>query len=121
MLVVDGRSALFVEEHVSVAGNLEVEMGPEGELDLFIGGLVSIGDIKNPQAMNRPARLRLYVGGEYFHSEVLTDANLCAPHAAVTLVNAQVHGAILAKDIVAAGATGIHYDSSVRQAGSDCE
>jgi hypothetical protein len=40
-LSVKGRTALFVQYDVSLSGNLTIELGPEGALDLFVGGTIA--------------------------------------------------------------------------------
>jgi hypothetical protein len=120
-LVVNQRSALFVDGNVSALGGLTFELGPDGELDLFIGGkLALLGTaLGDPR---RPARLRVYVAGDEVTlsgSEQLA-FNLYAPHAAITIVGSHdFYGALFVANFVAMGDTELHYDRAViTQAGS---
>ncbi len=124
-LVVNGRTALFVEKNVAMAGSLEVELGTKGELDVFIkGNLVSAGTITFGSE-ERPAATRVYVAGDQAIALAGRSAfvgNLYAPQAVVTGAGAlEVFGSVFAKDFAAAGRATIHYDRAILEAGKTCE
>lgn len=120
-LVVNGRTALLVSDYISVAGGLELELGPDGELDLFVGGLVSVADLLTPGSVARPARLRIYVGGSYFFSQSFAKANLYAPQASVLLVGPAIEGSIFARDITTLRELAVHHDRSIAEEDGSCD
>ncbi|MBW2465251.1 MAG: hypothetical protein JRH11_26620, partial [Deltaproteobacteria bacterium] len=62
-LHIPGRTALFVDGDVNALGVFDIDLGPEGELDIFIrGNLLSIGSGSYGDRA-RPAATRIYVGG----------------------------------------------------------
>ncbi len=121
---VQGRTALFVDGDIATAGVLDVNLGPAGELDVFVTGnfvptgLSSFGDV------SRPAATRIYVAGS--KDVLLTGANafvgnVYAPNANVALTGvSDIYGSIFAGNFTAPGATAIHYDRGVLDAGKEC-
>lgn len=124
-LSVKGRTALFVEYDVVLSGNLTIEIGPEGALDLFIGGTVAFAGNQDFGDPSRAARIRMYVGSNRAISIVgATDfvGNLYAPHAAVAIAgNTNVYGSIFAGNLSRVGDTNIFYDSAIVREGDSCE
>jgi hypothetical protein len=124
-LAVKGRTALFVQYDVSLAGNLTIELGPEGALDLFIGGTVAFVGNQDFGDPSRAARIRMYVGSNRAISIAgATDfvGNLYAPQAVVSIVgNTNVYGSIFAGNLSRAGDTNIYYDSAIVREGDSCE
>jgi hypothetical protein len=121
--VVAGRSVLVVEQGIDVAGALNLELGPEAELDLFVGQHISVGVLAAPPpAENRPARLRIYLAGDYFHAQVFSAANVYAPNALAWLLSGDLYGSMFAKEIYAPiGSLRMHYDTSVVAESRDCD
>ena len=119
-----GHTALFVDGDVNALGALNVEMGPEGELDLFVrGNLVTIG-AGSFGSSDRPAMSRIYVGGE--GDVVLIGAaefvgNVYAPRSRITAVGAAfVYGSLFGHRIDMPGALMVHYDRHILDVGEDC-
>lgn len=120
---VEGRSVLVIESFISVGGGLSLELGPDAELDIFVGGDVSIGVLQAPPPMgNRPARVRVYVGGSYFHAQVFAETNVYAPRAGTFLLSNDLYGSLYARNILTSGGElRVHFDTSVLAEGRDCD
>jgi hypothetical protein len=120
---VAGRSVLVVEQGIDVAGALNLELGPEAELDLFVGKHISVGVLEAPPpAENRPARLRIYLAGDYFHAQVFSAANVYAPNALALPLASDLYGSLFAKEIYnSIGSLRMHYDTSVVAESRDCD
>ncbi len=124
VLHVNGRVALFVEGSVSATGNLEVDLAPGAEIDVFIKGTLALtgrGAFGTPA---RPAATRLYVGGSGDVTLVGASGfvgNLYAPRARVTAIGyASVYGSVFARDFVVPGFADIVYDRAITHAGDGC-
>jgi hypothetical protein len=123
-LRMDGHTALFVGGDVDAVGALDVELGPEGELDLFIAGnLVTIG-AGSFGDRSRPSATRVYIGGA--GDVVLVGAsefvgNVYAPRSRITSVGAAfVYGSIFGQTIDIPGALIVSYDLDILEVGEDC-
>lgn len=122
-IVVNGRSALFVGGDVATLGRLDIELGPQGELDLFIGGNLTqvgygtFGDVR------RPAALRVYVGGSgdiLYRGYQPFGANLYAPLSrlhADGFIDAK--GAIFVRTLDVNGYLKVNYDRDILDQGDD--
>lgn len=122
---VTGRVALFIEDDLAAAGNLEFRLAPKAEIDIFIkDNLVLAGRAVFGNAA-RPAASRIYVGGQ--GDVVLVGAdrfvgNLYAPHSFVTAIGyADVAGSIFARDFVVPGYADFAYDRAIQHAGDNCD
>jgi len=83
-LHIDGRTALFVGGNLTPGGNLSVELGPKGEIDMFVGGTITSSAPIHFGSAQAPARARLYVGGTgtiQLSAQSLLGGNLYAPKA----------------------------------------
>ncbi len=124
-LRIHGRTALFIDGNFNLTGDLELDMGDEGELDVFISGNMAITGANDFGQESRPAAVRFYVAGS--KDVTITGAtgfvgNLYAPRATVILTGATyVYGAIFAGNFLAMGDSGIYYDRDILNAGEDCE
>jgi len=123
-LHVDGRTALFVEGNVNALGVLEVEIGPSGELDVFIkGNLLSIG-LGSWGTRDRPAASRIYVGGDGDVTLIGASGfvgNVYAPRSRITAVGAtNLYGSIFGRVIDMPGYLDVHYDRAILDAGDEC-
>jgi hypothetical protein len=121
---VPGRTALFVDGDIATAGVLDFDVGPAGELDVFVtGNLIPTGATTFGNVA-RPAAVRIYVGGS--KDVLLTGAdqfvgNIYAPRSNVVLTGySDVYGSIFAGNFEAPGAVFIHYDRAVLEAGDEC-
>ena len=123
-LRVPGRTALFVGGDVNALGVFDVDLGPEGELDLFIAGnLVSIGAGSYGDRA-RPARTRIYVGGGSDVTVVGASGfvgNVYAPYARVTALGATtVYGSLFGRQIDMPGYLDVRYDRAILDVAEDC-
>jgi hypothetical protein len=121
---VGGRVALFIEGSITAAADLEVQLSPSAEIDVFIKGTLVLAGKGSFGSTSRPAATRIYVGGS--DDVVLVGAsgfvgNLYAPYARVTSVGyAKVWGSIFANDFQVPGYADISYDRAITQAGQGC-
>jgi hypothetical protein len=123
-LHVHGRTALYVGGPVDALGVLNVDLGTEGELDVFIAGdLVSIG-AGSWGDRSRPAASRIYVGGTGDVTLVGASGfvgNVYAPHARITAVGATtVYGSLFGGRIDMPGYLDVHYDRAILDVDADC-
>jgi len=123
-LRVPGRTALFVGGDVNALGRFDIELGPAGEIDIFIGGsLASIGAGSFGERA-RPASTRIYVGGTGDVTVIGASGfvgNVYAPHARVTALGATtVYGSLFGRQIDMPGYLDVHYDRAILDAGEDC-
>lgn len=123
-LHVHGRTALYVGGDVDALGVLDVDLGTEGELDVFIAGdLLSIGS-GSWGDQSRPAASRIYVGGT--HDVTLIGAsgfvgNVYAPNARITAVgDTEVYGSLFGGSIAMPGYLSVHYDRAILDVDVDC-
>ena len=123
-LEVAGRTALFVGGDVNIAGSLNVELGPEGELDVFIAGTLQGAGTLSFGDPERPAATRVYVGGAGEVSLQGTSAfvgNLYAPRAPISFTGeSEIYGSVFGRRVEAAGSLGVHYDRAILEVGEDC-
>jgi len=122
---VDGRTALFVDGDFILTGDMELDIGDKGELDVFVAGNLALTGANDFGDQIRPAKIRFYVAG--LQDVTITGSsgfvgNLYAPHATVVLTGASyVYGAVFAGNFLAMGDTGIHYDREILNVGEDCD
>jgi hypothetical protein len=121
---VSGRTALFVGGDIASAGILNFDVGPAGELDVFVAGNLVPTGVTSFGSITRPAAVRVYVAGS--STVALTGAgdfvgNIYAPKANVVFTGfSDIFGSVFANNFEAPGAVFIHYDSAVLQAGQEC-
>ena len=119
-----GRSALFVGGDVALQAPLVVELGAGGELDLFIGGLLSDTDVLTLGSADRPAKVRVYIGGSgtiNLSGGALVAGNLYAPRAELALSGpVELYGSLFVRTLVASAPVTIHYDTHVLEAAGAC-
>ncbi|MFY2562706.1 DUF7305 domain-containing protein [Corallococcus terminator] len=123
-LVVRERTALFVRGDVVIGERLSVDVVPPGELDLFIGGDVTVAGQLLLGSVDAPARVRVYSAGTGtlgISAGSVIAGNFYAPAATMTLSgNAEVYGSLFVRHIESSGALGLHYDADVLALGSAC-
>lgn len=122
---VSGRVALFIEDDLAAAGNLEFRLAPSAEIDIFVkDNLVLTGRAVFGDA-SRPAASRIYVGGEGDVMLVGADrfvGNLYAPRSLVTAVGyVDVAGSVFARDFLVPGYANFVYDRAIQDAGDNCD
>ncbi len=123
-LRVEGRTALFIGGDFDLGGFFNVELGPRGELDVFIAGSVLGAGYLRMGGTSRPSGVRIYIGGNRGFTLLGASrfvGNVYAPRAAVTIAGyMNLHGALFANDIITGGDLDVHYDRSILRAGDDC-
>ncbi|HKP57764.1 MAG TPA: hypothetical protein VJV78_13625 [Polyangiales bacterium] len=122
-LKVPGRTALFIDGDLSIAGSFDVDVGTTGELDVFISGNISFAGVGTIGSRERPAAVRFYVGGDKAFtiagSQVFA-GNLYAPFATVTVAGSQeLWGSLFVGSYVASGLQAMHYDSAILRVGNE--
>jgi hypothetical protein len=123
-LTVRARTALFIQDGVDLDEGLTVDVQAPGELDLFIGGRVSVAGPLMLGSTVTPSRVRVYVT----RSTVLSlsagstlAGNLYAPGASLsTSGSADVFGSVFVRHLEAAAPLRLHYDADVLNAGAAC-
>jgi hypothetical protein len=106
-----------------------LQFGPEGELDVFVSGnlTITIGVGLTALALGapeRPGALRFYVGGDQVTIRIglLSFAGqIYAPNAVVVVAaSLGMFGSIVGRDIVAVGPQQLHYDRSITETEPMC-
>lgn len=123
-LHVEGKVALFVAEDLLATGAFRVELEPDAELDLFVGGNLVVTGAARFGDRARPSATRVYVGGSGDIALAGYGAfvgNLYAPTANVVIGGyGQIYGSLFAKNVTAAGFVSVGYDESIRDRGESC-
>jgi cytoskeletal protein CcmA (bactofilin family) len=123
-LSVQGRTALFVGGDFDLGGYFNVELGPMGELDVFVAGSILGAGYLRMGRVARPSKVRFYIGGERGFTLAGVagfQGNVYAPRAPVTIAGFnEMRGSLFAGRVATAGDLTIHYDRSVLRAGDDC-
>lgn len=123
-LRVEGRTALFIGGDFDLGGFFDVQLGPRGELDVFIAGSVLGAGYLRMGGTSRPSGVRIYIAGD--RGFTLLGAarfvgNVYAPRAPVTIAGyMNLHGSLFARNIITGGDLDVHYDRSILRAGMDC-
>ena len=121
---VPGRTALFIDGDVNALGVFDIDLGPDGELDMFIrGNLLSIGAGSYGDRA-RPAATRIYVGGSGDVTIVGAAGfvgNVYAPHARIIAAGAtDVFGSLFGREIDMPGYLRVSYDRAILDVDRDC-
>lgn len=122
---VHGRTALYVEGDVKASSPLAFVLDPEAELDLFVGGTLSVSDTFVFGSPSYPALSRAYIGGGAklaLSADVRLAGELYAANSEQVVWSAKnaIYGSIFAGSFRASDVTDIHYDRGVLRAGQDC-
>ncbi|MBK9032996.1 MAG: hypothetical protein IPL61_17280 [Myxococcales bacterium] len=124
-IAASGRVALFIAGNVTIDGALTVTLGPDAELDLFVGGALNLPGTVTLGDPLRPRALRVYVGsaGTIALAGGSTLAgNLYAPAADLaTSAAVEVFGAVLVNHWNLSAPATVHYDRAIAVAGAACE
>ena len=123
-LTLRARTALFIRDGVDLDEGLTVDVQPPGELDLFIGGGVSVAGPLLLGSTAMPSRVRVYVTRSSrlaLSAGITLAGNLYAPGAWLSLSgNVDVFGSVFVRGLEAAGPLQLHYDADVLDAGAGC-
>lgn len=121
---VTGRTALYIGGDVTVTGSLGVELGPEGELDVFITGTLDGTGSFGFGDPARPAATRVYVGGTgdvSLQGDSAFVGNLYAPRAPIRITgSSEVFGSLFGRRVESSGELEVHYDRAILEVGEDC-
>jgi hypothetical protein len=123
---VHGRAAIFVEGDVrtTTSGTLFINVDPQAELDLFIGGTISLLNRFSLGSPQNPAQTRIYIAGSPidFSSNSLVGANFYVPNSTFQALSSfDLYGSMFCAKYFGGGETSIHYDRAVLSAGVLCE
>lgn len=110
-----GRTVIAIEGAVLTAGEFDVKLGPEAELDLFIVGDADLNNAANIGDPKRPAATRIYAAGAVkFASGFTLGANLYQPNATFTANNtAEIWGSLFVGGLQLASPFTVHYDQAI--------
>jgi hypothetical protein len=123
-LRIKDRVVLFVNGNMDLKGPVHIVLEEDGELDLFVGGLLSsMGDIEFGDPA-RPSKARLYIGGSgtinLSGSSVLA-GNVYAPLAGLAVsADAELFGSLFIKQLQQSAPLTLHYDTDVLTADQGC-
>lgn len=122
-LRVPGRTALFIEGSLTVAGSLAVDLGDTGEIDIFVGGSLTVMGSASFGSPSRPAAVRIYVAQDVqLAGGSQLAGNLYAPNARVAPQGTyEIHGSLFVGTLAAAGDLTVHYDRAILRADEDCD
>lgn len=110
-----GRTVIAVEGDLTDVGIFSLEIADGAEVDLFVAGDVEFANLAALGDPDRPAALRIYVGGEVtFVSGFQLGGNLYAPNAIFNAAGlSDVWGALFVKGVQIVDLFSIHYDSAI--------
>lgn len=124
-LVARGKTALFIGGDLTLAGSFVVTLAPDAELDVYVGGRVSIAGEIALAPMSRPSASRLWVagGGEIdLAGSGRFVGNLYAPRAALAAAaDLQIVGSAFVGSVSLAGGLVVRYDGAILHAGDSCD
>lgn len=112
---VSDRTALFIEGDLDLGAPLEISLGAQAGLDIFVHGSLHL---KEAAALSttRPGQLRVYVSGTdpiLLPYGARFDCSLYAPNAELRVRDqSELSGAFLVSELVTSTALAIHYDAS---------
>lgn len=123
-LQINGRVALFVGENIEFSQDLTINLGPAGQLDLFVGGTLLGSAALRLGSPETAARLRVYVASTSsiaLSGAVTLSGNLYAPLASLNVGGAlTVNGALFVKNLATPAPVVIHHDAAIFRAGDAC-
>jgi hypothetical protein len=124
-LVAHGRTAIFVDGDLQITGDFGVDVGTQGELDVFVSGNLVLSGSGTVGSVARPAALRFYVGGAQsiaIAGSMTFAANVYAPRATVTVGGSDdLYGSFFAHEFKVAGSHDLHYDRAILRSDGDEE
>lgn len=122
-LHIDGPVAVFIGGNFDLFGDLDLDLGENGTLDIFVAGNLELTGLNDFWDITQPSKVRFYVGGdEDLYLTNVSGFNLYAPRAHVVLASATVVlGSVFAGDFLSMDDTIIHYDRDVLREGARCD
>ncbi len=124
-IIAEGRTVLFVDGDMRIGGQLNLQLMPGAEIDLFVAGSLSVQASARFGDENAPSKVRTYVGGAdtiALGASTVFGGNLYAPRAEVIFgASAELYGALFARRAQFSGSASVHFDRAVRSAGDSCE
>lgn len=121
----EGRTVLYVDGDLQVAGQMNLEIAPGAEIDLFVAGDLGVGASLRFGDATQPSAVRTYSAGTgtlALAASSVFGGNLYAPRAHVDFgAAATIYGALFARSVQFQGSADVHFDSAVRRAGEACE
>jgi hypothetical protein len=116
LIAQQGRTAIFVQGDISTS-EFRIDVPTGNELDLFVGGSITVSGAFQVGDTSNPARARTYVGGTVVNLQgaATLAGNLYAPAAAITLGTAPttLYGSIFALQFSSQSDLTIHYDAAI--------
>jgi hypothetical protein len=120
-----GRSALFVGGNITTQQDLDIEIGPDGELDLFVGGNIQVSGVSTLGDPSRPRLLRIYVaagGSIALSAGSVLAGNLYAPLADLaSSAPLELYGAVVVSRVNGAASIDVHHDLAIADASETCD
>ncbi len=120
-----GRTALFVGGNISTQHDLTVEIGPDAELDLFVGGNIQVSGVSRLGDPTRPRLLRIYVaagGSIALSAGSVLAGNLYAPLADLaSSAPLELYGAVVVNRVNGAASIDVHHDLAIADASETCD
>ena len=124
VIKVTGRAALFVDGSINNTGNLEFNLSPGAEIDVFIRDNLAITGRATFGQKDRPAASRVYIGGDgdiMLVGDGEFVGNVYAPRSLVQAVGYGAFlGSLFARDFVCPGFADFSYDMAINHAGDPC-
>ncbi len=117
-LSIEGAVAIFIDGRLDTIGDHQIEIGPNGSLDLYVkGGVGSVGRVVLGDP-DRPSAFRLYLGGEepvqLGVGQSLIYGAIYAPEAQIAWVGqTKIEGALFAHSLDGVGQIDLGYASAV--------
>lgn len=116
-IVARGRTALFIAGDLAISGRFAPDLGPDGELDVFVDGALLLAPGATLGDVERPGAVRIYIDGAsdlLLPGPVTLAAGLYAPNATLYLTGAQdLRGALFLHALYATAELGLHYDAAL--------
>ncbi|MCG5052828.1 MAG: hypothetical protein KA712_07690 [Myxococcales bacterium] len=123
---ITGRTAIYVGGSIEAASSLNVDVGPQGEVDLFAEGAVfAVSGSMRLGSSDRPAASRMYLGSTSIMNiegsgELV--ANIYAPRAQLiaAVSKLQIYGSLFVRGVVGSNLS-VRFDRAITGAGNDCD
>jgi len=124
-IVARGRSALFIHGDLAITGRFAPDLGERGEMDVFVDGALVLAAGAVLGSPERPAALRIYVGGAgdlLLADSATLAAGVYAPHATLYVTGEQAsYGALFLAGYYATADQRIHYDAALLRSARDAD
>lgn len=117
-IVVNGRTAVYIDGTFTSSGDLRILPAPGAELDLFIDGQITAEGTLTLGSPNYPAATRIYIGDQIsLQGDVRLNGYLLGEDHISMEGDLEVFGGLFAGNLMSGeGDTWIHYDHQVREA-----